>query len=197
MTLPWPQIFDAAIGVIDLVRSRRIRTMSAQQQQVAGETSDAGMASVIAATVREELERDRLRLMRERAEIEEAERQRAELERRLELERQAGDREIGRLRLLAGVAAAGWFGTLLLVTLHGHAMSVGARVVLGFGWILLLAALAASFAGQANVANALAAIARGEARATRRGISSGISGILTVWLIVAGFVFTSLALLLA
>jgi hypothetical protein len=197
MTLPWPQIFDAAIGVIDLVRSRRIRTMSAQQSPSAGGKADADMASVIAATVREELERDRLRLMRERAEAEEAERQRAELERKLELERQAGDREIGRLRLLAGVAAAGWLGTLLLVTLHGHAMGVGARVVLGFGWILLLAALAASFAGQANVANTLAAIARGEARATRRGISSGISGILTVWLIVAGFVFTSLALLLA
>ena len=197
MTLPWPQIFDAAIGVIDLVRSRRIRSMSAQPPQLAGENQDARMASVIASTLREELERARLRLMRERAEMEEAERQRAELERKLELERQAGDREIGRLRLLAGVAAAGWLGTLLLVTLHGHAMGVGARVVLGFGWILLLAALAASFAGQANVANTLAAIARGEARATRRGISSGISGILTVWLIVAGFVFTSLALLLA
>jgi hypothetical protein len=197
MTLPWPQIFDAAIGVIDLVRSRRIRTMSAQQSSSAGGKSDVEMASVIAATVREELERDRLRLMRERAEAEEAERQRAELERKLELQRQAGDREIGRLRLLAGVAAAGWLGTLLLVTLHGHAMGVGARIMLGFGWILLLAALAASFTGQANVANTLAAIARGEARATRRGISSGISGILTVWLIVAGFVFTSLALLLA
>ena len=199
MTLPWMQIFDAAIGVIDLVRSRRIRSMSAQAKQLAPQEPDARLAGVVAATLRDELERDRLRLQRAREALEEAERQRAELARQVELQRQAGDREIGRLRLLTGVAVAGWLGTLLLGTLYGHVTGghVFAKVLLGFGWALLLAAIGASYAAQGNVARTLERIARGDARAMRRGVSSGLSGALTIWLIVAGLALAGLAMLVA
>ena len=197
--LPWIQIVDAALGVFDLVRHRRSHSMSAQPQQPAQEDRDVRLAGVVASTLREELERDRLRLQRERERVEDAERQRAELALKLELQRQAGDREIGRLRLLTGVAVAGWLGTLLLGTLAGHVMGgrVGARVVLGFGWVLLLAAIASSFIAQANVVGALEAIAGGDAGVLKRGVSSGFAGALAVWLIVCGLAFAGLALLIA
>lgn len=196
MVLPWALILDT---VIDLVRSRRIRALSARQPQpdAAAGGHDTRLAGVVAAALREELERDAKRLQLEREQLEEAERQRAELALKRELLRQAGDREIGRLRLLAGVAAAGWIGALLLAMLPGDVMadSAGARVALGLGWLLLLAAIATSFLAQARVADELDAIARGNQRAATRGIWSGLSGALTVWLVVVGLAFVGLTVL--
>jgi hypothetical protein len=197
MPLPWPQIIDGAIGVIDLLRSRRIRKMRAGLEQAPEPGTDADAS--VASNARDELERERLQLMRERDERERAEQQRAELARMLELQRQAGEREIGRLRLLAAIAAGAWVATLALATLHGHpiAAGVGARVVLGVGWVLLLAAFAASFAGQNTVATTLTAMASGDPRAIKHGVSSGFAGLLPVWLIVAGLAFAGLAALLS
>jgi hypothetical protein len=193
--MPWAQILDALIGLIDLVRSRRIKAMS-QGRAPAG-ALDSRVSGLVSSTMRDEFERERLRILREREEAEEAARQRAELARKVDLLRQAGDREIGRLRLLTGVAVAGWLGTLLLGTLHGHVMGagLGPKVLLGVGWLLLLAAIAASFAAQSSVTNALESIARQESRALRRGVSSGIAGALTIWLIVCGLAFAGLGVL--
>ncbi len=197
MALPLAQILDTVIGVIDLVRSRRIRALNARQPQpdAAAAGLDTRLAGVVAAALREELEREARRLQLEREQLEEAERQRAELALKRELLRQAGDREIGRLRLLAGVAAAGWIATLLLAMLPGHVMAAGARVALGLGWLLLLAAIATSFLAQSRVADELDAIARGNEGAAKRGISSGLSGTLTVWLVVVGLAFAGLTVL--
>jgi hypothetical protein len=184
-------ILDATIGVVDLLRSRRIRTMASRPALAAGD-SDAG-----AAMLREELEREQLRVLLERAAREEADHQRAELEAKLERLRQAGDREIGRLRLVAGVAVVAWLGTLLLAALHTRVTGIGPRMTLGVGWVLLLAAVAAAFSGQTNVARTLDAIAIGDERALRRGVSSGIIGFLAAWLIVGGLAFAGLAILVS
>src|SRR5437016_3359392 len=121
MALPWLRILDAFIGVTDLARSRRIKTLSQEnpdpstslQRGPAGPLSgmEARLAGVVVAALKEAFDRDRNRLELEREHIE-AERARAERALKLELLRQAGDREIGRLRLLAGVAVACWIGTL-------------------------------------------------------------------------------------
>ena len=74
---------------------------------------EARLAGVVVAALKEAFDRDTRRLELEREQLD-AERERAERALRLELQRQAADREIGRLRLLAGVAVAGWLGTLLL-----------------------------------------------------------------------------------
>ena len=114
------------------------------------------MAGVVVAALKEAFDRDTRRLELERDQLA-AERERAERALRLELQRQAADREIGRLRLLAGVAVAGWLVTLLLAIWPGSRMvaTTVARVALGGGWLLLGAALAASFSAQARVAAAL------------------------------------------
>jgi len=198
MALPWLQIIDAAIGVTDLVRSRRMRTMADQQEpqrelEVAARTPgalEARLAGVMVAALKEVFDRDtkRLELEREQAAIE---RERAERALRLELRRQAGDREIGRLRLLAGVASVCWLGTLFFsARLMGG--PIGARVALGAGWALLLGAVAASFTAQAGVAAALDSVS-----SDTRPLSSGVSGALAVWLIVAGLAAVGIAVLIA
>jgi len=201
MALPWLRILDVVIGATDLARSRKIRTLADEQQHErqqqlevgsggsVGGIVEARLASVVVAALKEAFDRDTRRLELEREQAE-AERARAERALRLELRRQAGDREIGRLRLLAGVAVVAWLGTLFFsARLMGG--PVGARAALGFGWLLLLAAVAASFNAQSRVAAALDAMAPDD-----RSIAS-VGGALTVWLIVAGLALVCVAVLIA
>ena len=200
MALPWLRILDVVIGATDLARSRKIRTLADEQphhQQLeagaggsVGGIVEARLASVVVAALKEAFDRDTRRLELEREQAE-AERARAERALRLELRRQAGDREIGRLRLLAGVAVVAWLGTLFFsARLMGGPVS--ARAALGFGWLLLLAAVAASFNAQSRVAAALDAMAPDD-----RSIASVAGGALTVWLIVGGLALICVAVLIA
>jgi len=203
MPVPWLRILDAVIGVTDLARSRRIKTMSQehepsaplQQRGPGGPLAgmEARLAGVVVAALKEAFDRDRHRLELEREQVE-AERARAERALKLELLRQAGEREIGRLRLLAGVAVACWIGTLFFsARLIGG--SIGARAALGGGWALLLGAVAASFVAQSTVASALDRL---DERADRRdAASSGAAGALALWLIVLGLALAGLAVLIA
>src|SRR5229473_1646796 len=116
MAVPWLGIIDAVIGVTTLARGRW-SPASEQQQLEAGGRNLGGLetrlAGVVVAALKEAFDRDTRRLELEREQLA-AERLRAERALKLELLRQSGDREIGRLRLLAGVAVASWIGTLLL-----------------------------------------------------------------------------------
>src|SRR5262245_8645104 len=205
MPVPWLRLLDIAIGVTDLARSRRLREqgeqIEQQQQQQGIEPSRGGvpaglearLAGVVVAALKEAFERDTRRLELERANLE-VERERAERALRLELRRQAADREIGRLRLLAGVAAFTWLGTtplaLLLRRLNGAAEgSIGPLVAFGGGWLLLLLAFATAFMAQSQVADALG---RDDTR-----LDAGALGGLALWFIVAGLMLVGLAVLLS
>jgi hypothetical protein len=204
MPVPWLRILDALIGITDLARSRRIKTLSQSNpdpnQQLEGiekagagprSTLEARLAGVVVAALKETFDRDSHRLELERAQIE-AERERHERTLRLELQRQAGEREIGRLRLLALVAVASWIATLLLGV---RLMSgpVGPRVALAAGWVVLLAAVAMSFMAQAHVG---AELDRGDSTTDPRDVaSSGLAGGLVPWLIVIGLALVGLAVL--
>jgi hypothetical protein len=198
--VPWLRILDVVIGATDLARSRKIRALADEQQHhqqleaapagSVGGIVEARLASVVVAALKEAFDRDTRRLEREREQAE-AERARAERALRLELRRQAGDREIGRLRLLAGVAVVAWLGTLFFsARLMGG--PVGARAALGFGWLLLLAAVAASFSAQSRVAAALDVTTPDD-----RPAAAIAGGALTVWLIVVGLALVCLAVLIA
>ena len=128
----------------------------------------------------------------ERQQIE-AERQRAERAVRLELLRQAGDREIGRMRLVAGVALAGWLATLLLVSTL--LSSVGGRIAIGAGWVLLLLSIALAFAEQSRLSHALAAA--DDRLSVETVTASSIGGALAPWLVVAGLAVVALGVLLS
>ena len=197
MPLPWLGVLDAVIGVIDIVRSRRIGKL--RQQSDANAKGAAGavgevetrLAAEIAA-LKEALERETRRLDLEREQME-AGRLRAERAMRIELLRQAGDREIGRLRLIAGIAVASWIGTLFFVARLASA-AVGARFTFGVGWMLLLGAIAASFSAQATVARELARAVESDGRDS---VSSGTAGTAAMWLLVGALALIGLVALSA
>ena len=201
MPVPWLRILDAVIGVTDLARRRRIKTLSRDQQQLletteraAGPRSalEARLAGVVVAALKETFDRDSRRVEFERSQVA-AERERAERALRLELLRQTGDREIGRLRLLAAVALVGWISTVF-VSARIIGGPLGARVALGAGWLLLVGAVAMSFAAQSQVGRALD---RGDASADPRDAASpGIAGALALWLIGLGLALVGLAVLM-
>ena len=169
-----------------------------QQQLEAGARVPGGLearlAGVVVAALKEAFDRDSRRLELEREQLA-AERQRAERALRLELQRQAGDREIGRLRLLAGVAVAAWIGDAVAVVAARRAPASARALALGGGWLLLLAAIAASFIAQSRVAGALTRVADSGARGAM--ITSGASGALALWLSVFGLALVALAVLIA
>src|SRR5438067_13197712 len=117
MAVPWLRLLDMLIGATDLARGgRSTRTPAEAESQLAAGSRAFGhletrLAGVVVAALKEAFDRDTRRLELEREQVE-AERARADRALRLELLRQAGEREIGRLRLIAGVAVASWLGTL-------------------------------------------------------------------------------------
>jgi hypothetical protein len=196
MPVPWLQVIDAALGLANFARGRKSPAPAEGLQQVAvgGHATgglEARLAGVVVAALREAFDRDSRRLDLEREQLE-AERQRAERALRLELQRQAGEREIGQLRLLAGVAATGWIAALLLsARLIGG--GIGTRVSLGAGWLFLLGAIAASFIAQSRTAAALDALAADVGLGATR---SSASGAVALWLMIAGLLLVGLAALL-
>jgi hypothetical protein len=196
MPVPWLQVIDAALGIANFARGRKSPAPAegSQQIEVGGQATgglEARLAGVVVAALREAFDRDSRRLDLEREQLE-AERERAERALRLELQRQAGEREIGQLRLLAGVAATAWVATLVLsARLIGG--GIGARVSLGAGWLFLLGAIAASFIAQSRAAAALDALAADVSRGADR---SSASGTLALWLMILGLILVGLAALL-
>jgi hypothetical protein len=199
MPVPWLQLIDAALGVANFARGRKAPPPpdELQQQLESGSRTTGGLearlAGVVVVALKEAFDRDSRRIELEREQLA-VERQRVERALQLELQRQAGDREIGRLRLLAGVAVTTWISTLVLsARLIGG--GIGARVSLGFGWLFLLGAIAASFIAQSRAAAAVDALASGDD--SRSGaIRSGASGAFALWLLICGLVLVGLAVLI-
>ena len=197
MPLPWLQLIDAGLGIANFARGRKSAAAPGEPGAALDAASrgpgglEARLAGVVVAALKEAFDRDSRRIEFER-ELADAERRRAERLLQLELQRRAGDREIARLRLLAGAAGAAWLGTLFLsARLLG---GTGTRVALGLGWLLLLGAVGAAFAAQSRVAAVVDALSAGD---DRRPIRSGASGVLALWLMIAGLMFVGLATLLA
>ena len=194
MPVPWLSIVDTLSGITDIAVRRRAPAPGPEHELRLDDRSggplgglEARLAGVVVAALKEAFDRDTRRLELERAELE-AERERAERALRLELRRQAGDREIGRLRLLAGIAVASWIGTLFFsARLIGG--GVAPRITLGAAWLLILLAFAAACIGQSSVAESLA-------RSDSRDLGSGIAGALALWLIVAGLGVIGVAVLM-
>ena len=158
-------------------------SQSASAQGLSGQI-ETRLTGVVVAALKEAFDRDHARLELERAQLEE-QRRRAEEGLRLELRRQAVDREIGRLRLLAGAALIGWIVSLALFVAHGAGASVASRGTTGLGWLCLLGALGAAFTAQDRV----------NASVLDTGGRIG-AGSIALWLLIAGLAVIALSLLL-
>jgi hypothetical protein len=197
MPIPWLGVIDTLLDLSSLALSKRTRRPAADDALTTSAGGALGhletrLTGVVVAALKEAFDRDAKRLELEREQLE-RERARAERLLKLDLLRQAGDREIGRLRMMAGVAVGSWIGTLLFASqlLEG---SLSARVMLGAGWVLLLGAMSLSFAAQARVSRVLATIDAPAARAD--DITAGPAGAVAPWLIVCGLAVIGFAALL-
>lgn len=158
-------------------------SQSAAAQGLAGQI-ETRLTSVVVAALKEAFDRDHARLELERAHLEE-ERRRADEALRLELRRQTVDRELSRLRLLGCTALIGWISSVVVFAVHAGAAPVAARVVMGAGWLLLLAALATAFTAQARVS--------GRVTDKNQPIDSAAA---PLWLLIAGLAITAMSLLI-
>lgn len=148
---------------------------------------EARLTNVVVAALHEAFNRDHARLELDRAQMDE-QRRRAEESLRLELRRQAADREVARLRLLAGTSMVGWIASVLLLGWRIPLASTPARIALALGWMLLLGALAAAFSAMGRVGAAAASEAPASA-------DPGASA-LPMWLLILGLASTAATLLI-
>ena len=187
--------FDTVMVLLDT--AKRIKGSSPPPQAETGLTAtpppgfagqlEARLTNVVVAALKEAFDRDHARLELERAQLEE-QRRRAEEAMRAELRRQAADREIGRLRLLAGTALIGWIASVALFLARPGTAATNARVVIAVAWLLLLGALGAAFTAQGRVS---ADSADGSAP-----VGADRSSAFALWLLVAGLGLSAISLLL-
>jgi hypothetical protein len=189
--------FDALMAFTDAARRLKrgapppgvdegaLVTTSVATNTLAGQL-ETRLTNVVVAALKEAFDRDHARLELERAQLEE-QRRRAEEAMRLELRRQAADRELGRLRLLASAALVGWLASVLVLGVRAGGASMSARVALGSGWLLLLGSLGSAFLAQARIGAYLPD--QGPLPDARAPAAAAL------WLLVAGLALTAVSLL--
>lgn len=155
---------------------------------------EARLAGVLVAALKEAFDRDRARLDLEEAHMA-AERERAEAALHAELRRQAADRALHQLRLVAIMAIAIWMlSAALAVWLPGLRAGMP-RIFLGLGWALAIASLGGAFAGSRNVTAWSAADATGGSSAA--GAPKDAAAGAAPWLLVGALALTGASLLTA
>jgi hypothetical protein len=151
----WAGVIDTVGGLVQLARRFRqgvSEGLISAQPPPGGAPGqiEARLAGVVVAALKEAFDRDSARLELERSQID-AERRRAEEALRAELRRQAADRMLGQLRLIAVMAVTTWaLSAALGVWMPGMRESLP-RVLLAGGWLCALGALGSAFAGWQHV----------------------------------------------
>lgn len=148
---------------------------------------EARLTGVVVAALKEAFDRDHARLELERAQLDE-QRRRAEEALRAELRRQAADREVARLRLIAGTALGGWIAAVATMVVRLDTASAISRGVSAFAWLLLLAALGTAFMAQGQVSASVPG--------NSAPVEAGRQGAVALWLLIAGLACAAIALLL-
>jgi hypothetical protein len=163
----WMRVIETVNGLARMggrLRSMTLDPGTAAAQGAAG-ALETRLAGVVVAALKEAFDRDRARMDLERAQID-SERQRAEEALAAELRRQAAERALGQLRLLAIMAIATWMlSAALAVWLPGMRAGLP-RGLLGTGWAFAFGALGCTFAGSQQVSAWTAGSANGAAPAS-------------------------------
>jgi len=152
-----------------------------------GGSLETRLAGVVVAALKEAFDRDRVRMEIEREQID-AERRRAEQALQAELRRQAIERGLGQLRLVAIMGLGTWMLSAALAALLPGMRAGVPRVLLGMGWAFAFASIACAFA----------ASQRSAAWHTSGGdIEPGGTATAAPWLLVCGFTLVGASLLAA
>ena len=148
----WMRVVDTVSGLVQM--SGRFRRPDSELPSVPGGGPlgqlETRLAGVVVAALKEAFDRDRVRMDLERAQMD-AERQRADAALRAELRRQAADRALAQLRLIAVMAfALLMISAALGVWLPGMRTTLS-RTLLGSGWLLAIGALGFAFSSWQRV----------------------------------------------
>ena len=186
--------FDAAMALRDAAKRFKgeppsgegaLTTMPLPGAALTGQI-EARLTNVVVAALKEAFDRDHARLELERAQLDE-QRRRAEEAMRLELRRQAADRELARLRLIGGAALIGWIASVIVVVARLETLSGPARGISVGGWLLLLGALGAAFAAQGRLGIAVTD--------PSAPMTAGRGGVAALWMLIAGLAVSAIAIL--
>jgi hypothetical protein len=186
--------FDTVMVLVDTAKRLRANnappptdetglTTTAPPPGLAGQI-EARLTNVVVAALKEAFDRDHARLELERAQLDE-QRRRAEEALRAEMRRQAADREVGRLRLLAGTALVGWISSVALLLARLDTATTPARIVIALAWLLLLASLGAAFTAQSRIS----ADAAGDSTPGAGPAAAAL------WLLIGGLALAAISLL--
>ncbi len=152
---------------------------------------EARLAGVVVGALKEAFDRDRARLDLERDHLD-GERGRADRAMRLEQARQAGDRALVELRLIALLSLAVWMTSAVLMAWLVDGSAPAAKGLLAFGWSGLIGAIACAFVAHGRVLSWLA-----DADAATTGAPVGGLTVATPWLLAVGFASTAASIVIA
>jgi hypothetical protein len=190
----WMRVIDTLSGIVQLTgRARRPPEAESGPLTAAGGALgqlETRLAGVVVAALKEAFDRDRVRMDLERAQME-SERQRAEDALRAELRRQAADRALGQLRLVAIMAVGIWMLSAALVALLPGMRDGAPRLLMAAGWALGIGALGCAFAAWQHVSAWTADVRRSDAAPAHR------AGAIAPWLLLAALALTGTSLLTA
>jgi hypothetical protein len=189
----WMRVLDTVAGLAQLTtRARRGPEAEGGPLAAGGAIGqlETRLAGVVVAALKEAFDRDRARMDLERSHMD-SERKRAEEALRAELRRQAADRALGQLRLVAVMAIGVWMLSAALgVWLPG--MRAGApRLLMGAGWALAFGSLGCTFAAWQHVSSWSANPAAGADVPVHRAAAAA------PWLLLLALTLTGAALLFA
>jgi hypothetical protein len=200
----WMRVLDTVSGLLQMSgRFRRPPGADLQTMTPGGGPLgqlETRLAGVVVAALKEAFDRDRARMDLERAQID-SERQRAEDAFRAELRRQAADRALGQLRIIAIAAIAVWMVSAVLAGwLPGMRTGIP-RSLMAAGWALGIAALGCAFTAWQHVSTwssaALGSQAGGADPAVAAGNPRHAAATAAPWLLLASLALTGASLLFA
>jgi hypothetical protein len=193
----WMRVLDTVSGLIQMSGRFRRAEPDLQAPSAGGGPLghlEARLAGVVVAALKEAFDRDRARMDLERTQME-AERARAEEALRAELRRQASERALGQLRLIAVMAFALMMVSAALgVWLPGMRM-MAPRILMGSGWMFAIIALGCAFVGWQHVSAWTAAAGPAPGGAPDRPDHRAAGA--APWLLLGALALTGISLLTA
>ena len=193
--LQWAAALDTAGTFVRAARKMSRGAMDSLADDQPGTPSrgtlEATLAGVVVSALKEAFNRDSARLEMEQAQIE-AERKRAEELLRVELRRQAAERMLGQLRMIAVIAVGTWAVSAILGAVMPGMRDTLPRVLLATGWVFSLGSLGAAFAGWQYVS-----IQSMDLTPSSAGTLTHASTTYAPWLLIAALALTGAGLLAA
>jgi hypothetical protein len=184
----WMRVLDTLGGLAKMGGRLKGGVLATQEQM--GGALETRLAGVVVAALKEAFDRDRARMDLERAQAD-SERRRAEEALAAELKRQAAERALSQLKLLALMAIGAWMlSAALAVWLPGMRAGIP-RTLLGFGWALSFAALGCTFAGSQRISAWTAAAT------TAADFPRSAAALAAPWLLLLALASTAASLLAA